>query len=55
MTNAFTAGDEEYNSGVFSSAESFTYVRFSVTESNAGNVCVAGGYWNCGEMEIFGN
>lgn len=55
VTNAFTAGDEEYNSGVFSSAESFTYVRFSVTESNAGNVCVAGGYWNCGEMEIFGN
>lgn len=54
VTNAFTAGDEEYDSGVFSSAESFTYVRFSVTESNAGNVC-AGSYWNCGEMQIFGN
>lgn len=54
VTNAFTAGDEEYDSGVFSSNEPFTHVRFSVTESNAGNVCT-GSYWNCGEMQIFGN
>ncbi len=53
VTNSFTAGDEEYDSGVFSSADSFTYIRFSVTESNAGNVCT-GSYWNCGEMQIFG-
>lgn len=53
VANSFTTGDEEYDSNVFSSSESFTYIRFSVTESNAGNVCT-GQFWNCGEMQIFG-
>ena len=53
VSNSLTSGDEEFDSNVFSSAETFTYVRFSVTESNAGNVCT-GQYWNCGEMKIFG-
>lgn len=53
VANALTTGNEEFDSNVFSSGESFTYVRFSVVESNAGNVCT-GQYWNCGEMQIFG-
>lgn len=53
VANTFTTGDEEFDSNVFSSSESFTYIRFSVTESNAGNVCT-GQFWNCGEMQIFG-
>ena len=53
VANSFTTGNEEYDSNVFSSSESFTYIRFSVTESNAGNVCT-GQFWNCGEMQIFG-
>lgn len=53
VSNAFTSGDEEYDSNVFSSGEAFAYVRFSVVESNAGNVCT-GQYWNCGEVQIFG-
>lgn len=53
VTTEFTKGDEEYDSNVFSSDDSFTYVRFSVTESKGGNVC-QGGHWNCGEMQIFG-
>lgn len=48
-----TAGDEEYNSSVFSSKEPFNYLRFSVLESNAGSV-TTGEYWNCGEMKIYG-
>lgn len=48
-----TNGDEEYNSSVFKSEEPFSYLRFSVTESNAGDV-TTGAYWNCGEMKIYG-
>lgn len=48
-----TSGDGEYNSSVFKSEGAFSYLRFSVTESNAGNV-TTGSYWNCGEMKIYG-
>jgi hypothetical protein len=50
---SLTSGNEEYNSSVFKSEETFKYLRFSVTESNAGNV-TNGSYWNCGEMKIYG-
>ncbi len=53
VITAFTEGDEEYNSGVFSSGTPFTYVRFAVTKSKAGNCCT-GAFWNCGEMKIYG-
>lgn len=46
-------GDEEYNSSVFQSENAFKYLRFSVIESNAGDV-TTGSYWNCGEMKIYG-
>lgn len=32
----------------------YNYVRIAVTESNAGSVTATGGYWNCGELEIYG-
>ncbi len=51
--NEFTMGDEEYDSDTFSSETSFTKVRFSVIESNNGDTRT-GGFWNCGEMQIFG-
>ena len=35
-------------------AASVIYVRIAVTESNAGSVTATGGYWNCGELEIYG-
>ena len=54
VSNEFTEGDEEYDSGVFSYREPYNYVRIAVTESNAGSVTATGGYWNCGELEIYG-
>lgn len=54
VSNEFTEGDEEYDSGVFSYREPYNYVRIAVTESNAGSVTATGGYWNCGELEICG-
>ncbi|MCD8183373.1 MAG: DUF1735 domain-containing protein [Bacteroides sp.] len=54
VATAFTKDDEEYNSGVFSSGTAFTYVRFAVTKSNAGNCSNGAAYWNCGEMKIYG-
>lgn len=54
VSNEFTEGDEEYDSGVFSYREPYNYVRISVTESNVGSVTATGGYWNCGELEIYG-
>lgn len=38
VSNEFTEGDEEYDSGVFSYREPYNYVRIAVTESNAGSV-----------------
>lgn len=46
-------GDDEYNSSVFQSEGTFKYLRFSVIESNAGDV-TTGSFWNCGEMKIYG-
>nr|WP_302830304.1 DUF1735 domain-containing protein [uncultured Bacteroides sp.] len=54
VATTFTKGDEEYNSDAFSSKTSFTYVRFAVTMSNGGDCCTSAGYWNCGEMKIYG-
>lgn len=51
---SLTAGDEEYNSSVFKSEEPFSYLRFSVLESNSGNVANGSSFWNCGEMKIYG-
>lgn len=48
-----SAGDEEYNSSIFMSETPFQYLRFSVTDSNAG-VVTKDSYWNCGEMKIYG-
>lgn len=52
VQTSFTSGGEEYDSGVYSSGTPYTYLRFAVVESNAGN-CRTGSYWNGAEMKIY--
>lgn len=51
--NNITMGDEEYDSETFSLDTPFKFVRFSVIQSNIGDVR-SGAWWTCGEMEIYG-
>lgn len=53
VNTSFSTGGEEYNSGTFSSAAPFTYLRFAVVQSKAGN-CRTGSYWNGAEMKLYG-
>lgn len=53
VNNNLSGGDQEFHSDVFTSEEPISYIRFSVLQSNAGDV-TNGSYWNCGEIQIMG-
>ena len=47
-------GNMEYQSNIYESDNPFTYLRFSVTKSVAGDVTSGSSYFNLGELSLYG-